>query len=115
MATIDNYTIKVDVQGEQAVEKLKSGITGLGTAIAGIGFAAFANGILQMADAVSDLSAATGLSIGKTCPRTRPFKELDHLLDCFPLHKDPDKIIENDIIWENICKYLNWEYISSFK
>ena len=64
MATIDNYTIKVDVQGEQAIEKLKSGITGLGTAIAGIGFAAFANGVLQMADAVSDLSAATGLSIG---------------------------------------------------
>jgi len=64
MATIDNYTIKVDVQGEQAVEKLKSGITGLGTAIAGIGFAAFANGVLQMADAISDLSAATGLSIG---------------------------------------------------
>jgi hypothetical protein len=41
--------------------------------------------------------------------------ELDHLLDCFPLHKDPDKIIENDIIWENICKHLNWQYISSFK
>ena len=41
--------------------------------------------------------------------------ELDHLLDCFPLHKDPDKIMENDQIWEKICKHLNWEYISSFK
>jgi predicted transposase YbfD/YdcC len=41
--------------------------------------------------------------------------ELDHLLDCFPLHKDPDKIMENDMIWDKICKYLNWEYISSFK
>lgn len=41
--------------------------------------------------------------------------ELDHLLDCFPLHKDPDKIMENDMIWEKICKQLNWEYISSFK
>ena len=41
--------------------------------------------------------------------------ELDHLLDCFPLHKDPDKIMENDQIWEKICKQLNWEYISSFK
>ncbi len=41
--------------------------------------------------------------------------ELDHLLDCFPLHKDPDKIMENDQIWEKICKYLKWEYISSFK
>jgi hypothetical protein len=41
--------------------------------------------------------------------------ELDHLLDCFPLHKDPDKIMENDQIWEKICKNLKWEYISSFK
>ena len=41
--------------------------------------------------------------------------ELDHLFDCFPLHKDPDKIMENDQIWEKICKHLNWEYISSFK
>jgi predicted RNA-binding Zn-ribbon protein involved in translation (DUF1610 family) len=41
--------------------------------------------------------------------------ELDHLLECFPLHKDPDKIMENDQIWEKICKYIKWEYISSFK
>lgn len=41
--------------------------------------------------------------------------ELDHLLECFPLHKDSDKIMENDQIWEKICKILNWEYISSFK
>ena len=41
--------------------------------------------------------------------------ELDHLLDHFPLHKDPNKIMENDQIWEKICKFLNWEYISSFK
>ena len=41
--------------------------------------------------------------------------ELDHLLDHFHLHKDPNKIMENDQIWEKICKYLNWEYISSFK
>ena len=41
--------------------------------------------------------------------------ELDHLLECFTLHKDPDKIMENDQIWEKICKYLKWEYISSFK
>jgi hypothetical protein len=41
--------------------------------------------------------------------------ELDHLLECFPLHKDSDKIMENDQIWEKICKYLKWEYISSFK
>ena len=41
--------------------------------------------------------------------------ELDHLLDCFSLHKDPDKIMENDLIWKKICRSLNWEYISSFK
>ena len=41
--------------------------------------------------------------------------ELDHLLECFPLHKDSDKIMENDQIWFKICKSLNWEYISSFK
>jgi hypothetical protein len=41
--------------------------------------------------------------------------ELDHLLECFSLHKDPEKIMENDQIWEKICKHLNWEYISSFK
>jgi lambda family phage tail tape measure protein len=64
MATIDNYKIQVDVQGQQAVDKLKNSLGGLGTAIAGIGFAAFTNSVLQMADAVSDLSAATGLSIG---------------------------------------------------
>lgn len=41
--------------------------------------------------------------------------ELDHLLECFPLHKDPNKIMENDQIWEKICKHLNWEFIISFK
>uniref|UniRef100_A0A6C0H8E8 Uncharacterized protein n=1 Tax=viral metagenome TaxID=1070528 RepID=A0A6C0H8E8_9ZZZZ len=41
--------------------------------------------------------------------------ELDHLLDCFTLLKDPDKIMENDLIWYKICKHLNWQYISSYK
>jgi lambda family phage tail tape measure protein len=65
MATIDNYTIKLDVQGQQAVDKLKNSLGGLGSAIAGIGFAAFTNSVLQMADAVSDLASATGLAIGE--------------------------------------------------
>lgn len=39
--------------------------------------------------------------------------ELDHLIRYFSLHKDHKKIIENDIIWEKICKYLKWEYIPS--
>jgi hypothetical protein len=41
--------------------------------------------------------------------------ELDHLLDCFTLHKDPNKLMENDEIWKKICNHLNWEFISSFK
>jgi hypothetical protein len=40
---------------------------------------------------------------------------LDHLLECFILHKDVNKIIENDQIWEKICKTLKWEYISTIK
>jgi len=39
--------------------------------------------------------------------------ELDHLLECFTLHKDMKKTMENDIIWDKICKYLNWESHSS--
>jgi hypothetical protein len=41
--------------------------------------------------------------------------ELDHLLDCFTLHKDPNKLMENDEIWKKICTHLNWEFINSFK
>ena len=41
--------------------------------------------------------------------------ELDHLLDCFTLHKDHNKLMENDEIWKKICAHLNWEFISSFK
>jgi predicted RNA-binding Zn-ribbon protein involved in translation (DUF1610 family) len=41
--------------------------------------------------------------------------ELDHLLDCFSLHKAHEKLMENDEIWKKICNYLQWEYISSFK
>jgi predicted RNA-binding Zn-ribbon protein involved in translation (DUF1610 family) len=39
--------------------------------------------------------------------------ELDHLLEYFQLHKDIDKVLENDILWQKICKELNWEYIST--
>ena len=41
--------------------------------------------------------------------------ELDHLLDCFPLHKQLDILMENDSIWKKICTDLNWDFISSFK
>jgi hypothetical protein len=41
--------------------------------------------------------------------------ELDHLLPCFQLHKDHDKLMEDDEIWKKICDALSWEFISSFK
>jgi predicted RNA-binding Zn-ribbon protein involved in translation (DUF1610 family) len=41
--------------------------------------------------------------------------ELDHLLDCFPLHKQLDILMENDSIWKKICTDLSWDFISSFK
>jgi hypothetical protein len=39
--------------------------------------------------------------------------ELDHLLPCFQLHKDDDKLMEDDELWKKMCKHLNWEFISS--
>ena len=41
--------------------------------------------------------------------------ELDHLLECFSLLKSHSKLNEQDHVWEKICKYLNWEFYSSFK
>ena len=41
--------------------------------------------------------------------------ELDHLLECFPLHKQLDILMDNDSIWKKICNDLNWDFISSFK
>jgi lambda family phage tail tape measure protein len=65
MATIDNYKIVMDVQGQQSVDRLSKSLGGLGTIIAGIGLASFATGVLRMADAISDLANATGLAIGE--------------------------------------------------
>ena len=63
MATVDKYTIQMDVTGQAAVDKLKSSMGGLGSVIASIGVAAFIKSTIDMADAISDLSDATGLSI----------------------------------------------------
>lgn len=35
---------------------------------------------------------------------------LKHLLKYFSLHKDYNKIRENDEIWKKICNHLNWTY-----
>ena len=39
--------------------------------------------------------------------------EFDHLLPFFPFLKSREKLIQQDIIWEKICKELKWEYIPS--
>ena len=39
--------------------------------------------------------------------------ELDHLLICFPLLKDRDKLYQQDIIFKKICKDLDWEFYPS--
>ena len=38
---------------------------------------------------------------------------LDHYKSFFSLLKDKDKLKSSDIIWEKICKKLNWQYIKS--
>jgi len=63
----------------------------------------------------------------KNCPATRKnflsysyvlhkfceLLEYDHLLECFTLLKSREKLHAQDIIWEKICKDLNWEFIPS--
>jgi len=39
--------------------------------------------------------------------------EYDHLLEYFTLLKSREKLHQQDVIWEKICKDLNWEYIPS--
>ena len=37
----------------------------------------------------------------------------DHLLPFFPFLKSREKLIQQDLIWEKICRDLKWEYIPS--
>ena len=39
--------------------------------------------------------------------------ELDEFLPCFMLLKSREKLHQQDIIWKQICEYLNWEFIKS--
>ena len=39
--------------------------------------------------------------------------ELDEFIECFSLLKDREKLYEQDKIWKDICKYLEWEFIPS--
>ena len=65
MATIDKYVIQLDVQGQQAVDRLKNSLSGLGAAVAGIGFASFIAGAFKAADAIGDVADATGIAVGQ--------------------------------------------------
>ena len=55
------------------------------------------------------------LSYGYVLHKFCELLELDHLLDCFPLHKQLDILMENDTIWKKICNDISWDFISSFK
>jgi hypothetical protein len=35
----------------------------------------------------------------------------DSYLEHFPMLKDPEKRMEQDVIWKKICKELDWEFI----
>jgi hypothetical protein len=35
----------------------------------------------------------------------------ENYLEHFPMLKDPEKRMEQDVIWKNICKELDWEFI----
>lgn len=39
--------------------------------------------------------------------------ELDDFITYFPLLKNPNKLLQHDKIWRNICKYMKWEYHKS--
>jgi len=71
MATVEDFKVKVSVDGTDKLDRLASGaesakakIQGLASAMLGVGFAAFIQSAIQMADRISDLSDATGLAIG---------------------------------------------------
>lgn len=37
----------------------------------------------------------------------------DDFLDCFPLLKSKEKLHQQDVIWRNICKELQWQFIQT--
>ena len=67
---IENFVINVATRGTEGLKTLGNGITdvsnkvgGLTTALAAVGFGAFLKNALESADAVLDLSKATGISV----------------------------------------------------
>ena len=71
MATVEDFKVKVSVDGTNKLDQLGSSaslvagkMTALGAAILGVGFGAFLSGALRSADAMSDLSDATDITLG---------------------------------------------------
>ena len=71
MATVEEFKVKVNVDGAGKLDQLgtaaqKAGgmINGLSSAILGVGFGAFIHGAMESADRLNDLSDATGLTVG---------------------------------------------------
>ena len=71
MATVEEFKVKVNVDGAGKLDQLGSAaqkaggmISGLGSALLGVGFGSFIMGAMQSADRLNDLSDATGLTVG---------------------------------------------------
>lgn len=71
MATVEEFKVKVNVDGANKLDQLASAsdavrtkMAGLAGAILGVGFGAFVLGAARSADAMADLSDATDLTIG---------------------------------------------------
>lgn len=62
--TIDNYKIKIDVDGTEKIKAATDGLKGFAGALLGVGVLAFARQCLQLADSITDLAHATGMSVG---------------------------------------------------
>ena len=63
MAAIDQYKIKITVEGQQAVDRLKDSVDNLGGTLAKVAFGAFIANAFRMADAMTDISDATGIAL----------------------------------------------------
>lgn len=68
---IENFVIQVSTKGVDGLKSLgntivdvSNKVSGLNTALAGVGFGAFIKGALDAADRISDLADATGMTIG---------------------------------------------------
>lgn len=71
MATVEEFKVKVNVDGAGKLDQLGSAaqkaggmISGLGSVLAGVGFGSFIMGAMESADRLNDLSDATGLTVG---------------------------------------------------